>query len=155
MADKFNTLAETAPYGGKYVNKRKEMKADQTQNVKKLMTSDNAYSPEKMYVVSKGTKKGNRSRPTRIFEKTDLTAKKAADNINKKGINIRAKAVYNLSPKDQETFDRSKKRKSSFKKRPIKLQRRKKLNTRPLVIRDRYRKKIRRADGGRAVGKNS
>tara|TARA_R110000782_G_scaffold40068_1_gene92638 strand:- start:171 stop:635 length:465 start_codon:yes stop_codon:yes gene_type:complete len=154
MADKFKTLAEMAPYGGKYVNKRREMKADQTQNVKKLMTSDDAYSPEKMYVVTRGTKKDSRSRPTRIFEKTDLTAKKAADNINKKGINIRAKAVYNLSPKDQETFDRSKKRKSSFKKRPIKLQRRKKLNTRPLVIRD-NRKKIRRADGGRAVGKNS
>tara|TARA_R110000765_G_scaffold233688_1_gene336785 strand:- start:218 stop:661 length:444 start_codon:yes stop_codon:yes gene_type:complete len=147
MADKFNTLAETAPYGGKYVNKRKEMKADQTQNVKKLMTSDDAYSPEKMYVVSKGTKKGNRSRPAKILERTDLTAKKTADDINKKGINIKAKAVYNLSPKDQEIFDRLKKRIPRRIKRATKF----KKITRP----PEDKKKLKRANGGRAVGKNS
>jgi len=55
MADKFNTLAETSPYGGKYVTKRKEQKADQTKNVKRLTTSNDAYSPETMY-KSYGTK---------------------------------------------------------------------------------------------------
>jgi len=67
MANKYKTFAETEPYGGKYVNVRKKMKADQTENVKKLMTSDDAYSPEKMYMSGKSEKFGY---PTEVPEGT-------------------------------------------------------------------------------------
>ena len=78
MNNKYKTFSKMEPYGGKYAKIKEKMKTDQTENVKKLTTSDDAYSPEKMYVVSKGMK-----RP-KVQEETDLTAKKIADEVKGK-----------------------------------------------------------------------
>ena len=71
----------------KFGTKPLEKKMNQARNVKKLTTSDDAYSPEKMYVVSKSKmlKNSKKSRPRpRVEEKTDLTARKAADKVKGK-----------------------------------------------------------------------
>jgi len=81
MDNKYKTFGEMEPYGGKYAKIKEKMKTDQTENVKKLTTSDDAYSPEKMYVVSKGIK--GMKRP-KVQEETDLTAKKIADEVKGK-----------------------------------------------------------------------
>ena len=67
MANKYETFGEMKPYGGKYAKLKQEMKADQTENVKKLMTSDDVYCPEKMYMSNKGKKFGY---PTEVPEGT-------------------------------------------------------------------------------------
>jgi hypothetical protein len=109
MAKKYSegmTLADMKPYGGSYIKKKAEMKASQTENVKKLTTSDDAYSPEKMFVVTQGTKKGNRSRPTRVRETDDWNAKKIVDRENSKGINTRSFATYKLAPALGRDYER-------------------------------------------------
>jgi len=58
MDNKYKTFGEMKPYGGKYAKLKQEMKADQTENVKKLTTSDDAYSPEKMYMARKSKRGG-------------------------------------------------------------------------------------------------
>ena len=101
MAKKYSTgmtLADMKPYGGSYVKKKAEMKASQTENVKQLTTSDDAYSPEKMFVVTRGTKKGNRATPTRIRVTDDWNAKKIVDRQNSKGMNTKSVASYRLPP---------------------------------------------------------
>jgi len=131
MDDKFNTLAETAPYGGKYVTKRKEQKADQTQNVKKLITSDKAYSPETMYKAY-----GTKNRIKGVKEVPEGTA--GANYFSKLTDYEKSKVIDNRERR---------------KRRPVtkrKLVNKKKINRVP-----EYKKKLRRANGGRAVGKNS
>ena len=132
MADKFNTLAETSPYGGKYVTKRKEQKADQTKNVKRLTTSNDAYSPETMY-KSYGTKNKIRG----VKEVPEGTA----------GANYFSKLTDYEKSKVMDDRARRKRRPMTKKKSANT----KKINTRP----PEYKKKLRRANGGRAVGKNS
>ena len=69
----------------KFGTKPLEKKMNQSRNVKKLTTSDDAYSPEKMYVVSRSKMLKNSKRPRpRVEEKTDLTARKAADEVKGK-----------------------------------------------------------------------
>jgi len=107
MAKKYSTgmtLADMKPYGGSYVKKKAEMKASQTENVKQLTTSDDAYSPEKMFVLTRGTKKGNRARPTRIRVTDDWNAKKIVDRENSKGMNTESIASYKLPPAYQRDY---------------------------------------------------
>ena len=132
MADKFNTLAETSPYGGKYVTKRKEQKADQTQNVKKLMTSNDAASPETMYKAY-----GTKNRIRGVKEVPEGTA----------GANYFSKLTDYGRSKVRDN-ERRRKRKPIIKRKSVNT---KKINTRP----PEDKKKLRRANGGRAVGKNS
>ena len=69
----------------KFGTKPLEKKMNQARNVKKLTTSDDAYSPEKMYVVSKSKMLKNSKKPRfRVEEKTDLTARKAANEVKGK-----------------------------------------------------------------------
>ena len=111
MAKKYSagmTLADMKPYGGSYVKKKAEMKASQTENVKKLTTSDDAYSPERMFVVTQGRQKGNSSTPSRIRVTDDLNARRIADTQNElnKGKNIRSFATYKLPPAYQRDYER-------------------------------------------------
>ena len=77
----------------KFGTKPLEKKMNQAKNVKKLTTSDDAYSPEKMYVVSSSkSKKGSMSSKPRVQEKTDLTARGTADKLKSEG--LRAKSYY-------------------------------------------------------------
>jgi len=77
----------------KFGTKPLEKKMNQAKNVKKLTTSDDAYSPEKMYVVSSSkSKKGSMSSRPRVQEKTDLTARGTADKLKSEG--LRAKSYY-------------------------------------------------------------
>ena len=80
MNNKYKTFSKMEPYGGKYAKIKEKMKTDQTENVKKLTTSDDAYSPEKMYVVSDS----KQARRPKVQEKTDLTARKTADEVKGK-----------------------------------------------------------------------
>ena len=80
MDNKYKTFGEMEPYGGKYAKIKEKMKTDQTENVKKLTTSDDAYSPEKMYVVSDS----KQARRPKVQEETDLTARKKADEVKGK-----------------------------------------------------------------------
>ena len=77
----------------KFGTKPLEKKMNQAKNVKKLTTSDDAYSPEKMYVVSSSkSKKGSMSSRPRVQEKTDLTARGTADKLKSEG--LKAKSYY-------------------------------------------------------------
>jgi hypothetical protein len=77
----------------KFGTKPLEKKMNQAKNVKKLTTSDDAYSPEKMYVVSSSkSKKGSMSSRPRVQEKTDLTARGTADKLKSQG--LKAKSYY-------------------------------------------------------------
>ena len=58
MNNKYKKFGEMEPYGGKYAKIKEKMKTDQTENVKRLTTSDDAYSPEKMYMSAKNKKFG-------------------------------------------------------------------------------------------------
>ena len=131
MADKYKTFGEMKPYGGKYAKIKQKMKTGQTENVKKLTTSDDAYSPEKMYVFKMGKSKA----PQEVPEGT-------------KG----AKYFQELSPYAQSRFYRNKRKPSSQK--AIKQKKVGKLEPRK-SIKDRPKPKLALKGGGRAYGRNS
>jgi len=123
----------------KFGTKPLEKKMNQAKNVKKLTTSDDAYSPEKMYVVSSSkSKKGSMSSRPRVQEKTDLTARGTADKFKSEG--LRAKSYYrkDLPPVALREVMRKEQRKNrkpvaggksknSMKKPPPKLKKRRKI----------------------------
>jgi hypothetical protein len=63
---------DMAPYGGKYAKKKNEMKADASENVKRLTTQPDAYDPEARYLV--GEKRRRNS--------TVRTVRKTTDQVN-------------------------------------------------------------------------
>ena len=136
MANKYETFGEMKPYGGKYAKLKQEMKADQTENVKKLTTSDDAYSPEKMYMSGKSKKFGY---PTEVPEGT-------------KG----ARYFKELTPFEQSRLTDKKRRAQKikgtkkFKQPPPK----RKLPTKP-PVKTTGKVKLALRGGGRAYGKNS
>tara|TARA_E500000305_G_scaffold99017_1_gene90946 strand:- start:369 stop:779 length:411 start_codon:yes stop_codon:yes gene_type:complete len=136
MANKYETFGEMKPYGGKYAKLKQEMKADQTENVKKLMTSDDAYSPEKMYMARK-SKRGGQT--TEVPEGT-------------KG----ARYFKQLTPIEQSRLVDKKRRAQKikgtkkFKPPPPK----RKIPTKP-PVKTTGKVKLALRGGGRAYGKNS
>jgi hypothetical protein len=123
----------------KFGTKPLEKKMNQAKNVKKLTTSDDAYSPEKMYVVSSSkSKKGSMSSRPRVQEKTDLTARGPADKLKSEG--LRAKSYYRKDLPEgalREVFRKEARKnrkpvaggksKNSMKKPPPKLKKRRKI----------------------------
>ena len=123
----------------KFGTKPLEKKMNQAKNVKKLTTSDDAYSPEKMYVVSSSkSKKGSMSSRPRVQEKTDLTARGTADKLKSEG--LRAKSYYRKDLPEgalREVFRKEARKnrkpvaggksKNSMKKPPPKLKKRRKI----------------------------
>ena len=123
----------------KFGTKPLEKKMNQAKNVKKLTTSDDAYSPEKMYVVSSSkSKKGSMSSRPRVQEKTDLTARGTADKLKSEG--LKAKSYYRKDLPEgalREVFRKEARKnrkpvaggksKNSMKKPPPKLKKRRKI----------------------------
>jgi len=123
----------------KFGTKPLEKKMNQAKNVKKLTTSDDAYSPEKMYVVSSSkSKKGSMSSRPRVQEKTDLTARGTANKLKSEG--LRAKSYYRKDLPEgalREVFRKEARKnrkpvaggksKNSMKKPPPKLKKRRKI----------------------------
>jgi len=123
----------------KFGTKPLEKKMNQAKNVKKLTTSDDAYSPEKMYVVSSSkSKKGSMSSRPRVQEKTDLTARGTANKLKSEG--LRAKSYYRKDLPEgalREVFRKESRKnrkpvaggksKNSMKKPPPKLKKRRKI----------------------------
>ena len=117
------TLADMKPYGGSYVKKKEAYKADQTKNVRRLTTSDDAYSPEKMYVTVRDTRRNSNTsgsiRRNRVIETNDLNATPLANKLNDRGTNSTATARYNLSAADRDTLMMNQRRQNRTKRKVL------------------------------------
>ena len=69
---------DMAPYGGKYAKIKKNMRDEASKNVRRLMTSDDAYSPETRYVTAEQRK--DRARRRRVTKTTDQVYLKGVAN---------------------------------------------------------------------------
>ena len=135
MDNKYKTFGEMEPYGGKYAKIKEKMKTDQTENVKRLTTSDDAYSPEKMYMSAK--------------DKRYKFAKEVPEGTKD------AKYFKQLTPIEQSRLIDNKRRAQKTKGTKSEVGY-KKIKTRPRKIRVKSRKpKLSLRGGGRAYGKNS